>query len=132
MNKELNSIDILNKLNQLIKSNLVEKEESRDYKKEYEDLINKARKEELFGRDKIPFEYKYETHHIMPKCMGGSDEPSNLINLTLGEHFDAHYLLFKMYNHERLNYAFKIMYGDKTQTYEEARQAFIERRPLEY
>ena len=32
----------------------------------------------------------YETHHIKPKCLGGSDEFSNKIRLTAQEHYEAH------------------------------------------
>lgn len=38
-----------------------------------------------------------ETHHILPKCMGGSDEPTNLVELTPEEHYLAHQLLCKIY-----------------------------------
>jgi hypothetical protein len=36
-------------------------------------------------------------HHIIPKHMGGTDEPSNLIELTVEEHADAHKLLWEEY-----------------------------------
>jgi len=35
------------------------------------------------------------THHIVPRHMGGSDEPSNLIELTIEEHADAHKKLWE-------------------------------------
>lgn len=38
-----------------------------------------------------------EVHHILPKCLNGTDDPENLIRLTLPEHFLAHWLLWKMY-----------------------------------
>jgi len=38
-----------------------------------------------------------EKHHIIPKCMGGSDDISNLIKLTPEEHYVAHQLLLKIY-----------------------------------
>lgn len=34
-----------------------------------------------------------ETHHILPKSMGGKDSPENLIDLTPREHYIAHLLL---------------------------------------
>lgn len=34
-----------------------------------------------------------ERHHIIPKCMGGSNENENLIDLYAREHFEAHRLL---------------------------------------
>lgn len=38
-----------------------------------------------------------ERHHIIPSCIGGGDEPENLIRLTAREHFVAHRLLAKIY-----------------------------------
>lgn len=35
----------------------------------------------------------HEYHHVIPKCMGGSDDKNNLISLTSQEHFIAHKLL---------------------------------------
>jgi hypothetical protein len=47
-----------------------------------------------------------EKHHIIPKCLGGSDEQSNLVNLTPEEHYIAHQLLVKIYpNSDSLVYA---------------------------
>lgn len=37
------------------------------------------------------------THHIIPKHMGGSDDPSNLIELTIEEHAEAHRVLYEQY-----------------------------------
>jgi hypothetical protein len=36
-------------------------------------------------------------HHIIPKHAGGTDDPSNLIYLTVEEHAEAHKLLFEQY-----------------------------------
>ena len=36
-----------------------------------------------------------ETHHIIPRCLGGTDDESNLIRLSAREHFIAHLLLVK-------------------------------------
>ena len=37
-----------------------------------------------------------ENHHIIPKCLGGSNNSSNLAALTAREHFIVHKLLIKM------------------------------------
>ena len=37
----------------------------------------------------------HETHHIVPKCVGGTDDKDNLIDLYAREHFIAHKLLAK-------------------------------------
>lgn len=36
-------------------------------------------------------------HHIIPKHMGGTDDPSNLIELTVEEHSQAHLALYEQY-----------------------------------
>jgi hypothetical protein len=38
-----------------------------------------------------------EKHHIVPRCMGGTDDPENLVQLTPEEHYLAHQLLIKIY-----------------------------------
>ena len=50
-------------------------------------------------------------HHIIPKHMGGSDEPSNLILLTVEEHAEAHRLLFEKYGHWQDKVAWKALSG---------------------
>ena len=37
----------------------------------------------------------HEKHHIVPKCMGGTNDEDNLIDLYAREHFIAHKLLAK-------------------------------------
>lgn len=37
-----------------------------------------------------------ESHHIIPVSLGGSDHPSNLVDLTAREHFICHLLLVRM------------------------------------
>jgi hypothetical protein len=55
----------------------------------YESLISKAKLRNLEGYT--------ETHHIIPKCMGGTDSTDNLVKLTPEEHYIAHQLLCKIY-----------------------------------
>jgi hypothetical protein len=38
-----------------------------------------------------------EQHHVIPRCMGGTDDTSNLVALTPEEHYVAHQLLVKMH-----------------------------------
>lgn len=42
----------------------------------------------------------YHKHHIIPRHMGGSDDPSNIIKLTLEEHARAHEELYEKYGNE--------------------------------
>lgn len=36
-------------------------------------------------------------HHIIPRHMGGSDDPSNIVELTIEEHAEAHRILYEQY-----------------------------------
>lgn len=56
----------------------------------YEEFINNIL--ETRGRNGCGEEY-HERHHIVPKCMGGSNDKDNLIDLFAREHFEAHRLL---------------------------------------
>ena len=47
---------------------------------------------------------KIETHHILPKSCGGTDDPDNLVNLYAKEHFMAHYYLWKIHEHDKFRY----------------------------
>ena len=38
-------------------------------------------------------------HHIIPRHMGGTDDPSNLVTLSVHEHAIAHWILFLKYGH---------------------------------
>src|SRR5581483_7361211 len=39
-----------------------------------------------------------EAHHIVPRSLGGDDDPANLVDLTYREHFLVHWLLTKIYD----------------------------------
>lgn len=39
----------------------------------------------------------FERHHIVPRSLGGSDDPSNLISLRAEDHFFAHLVLAKIH-----------------------------------
>ena len=51
--------------------------------------------------------YLYHTHHIVPKHAGGTDDPSNLIKLTVEEHALAHKKLFFIYGRWQDELAYK-------------------------
>jgi hypothetical protein len=109
-----------------------------DYKKLYDSIVERA-KIEL--RNKTKEGTYYESHHIIPKCLGGTGETTqwrthpNLVLLTAKEHYLCHRLLCRMYpNSNQLAYAFWAMcnqsskkqsrYKPSTTSYEEARTQF--------
>ena len=57
----------------------------------------------------------YESHHIMPKSLGGDNDKSNLVLLTAREHFVAHRLLTKIYpNSWKMKFALFMMAQEDT------------------
>lgn len=62
-----------------------------NHQKHYDLLIERARARVLSGY--------VEVHHIVPRCIGGSDDKDNLVQLTAEEHYVAHQLLHKIHPH---------------------------------
>jgi hypothetical protein len=78
-----------------------------NYAKIYDALITRAKSRVLLG-------YR-ERHHIVPRCMGGTDDKENLVDLTAEEHFVAHQLLVKIYpGVSGLVFAVQMMTVDRT------------------
>lgn len=69
-----------------------------DYQNIYHLLVSK--------RQQFLAEGYTERHHIIPRCMGGTNEPNNLVRLTAREHFIAHLLLAKIYGGKLIHTAF--------------------------
>ena len=76
-----------------------------------------------------------ERHHIKPKCIGGTNDLSNLVNLTAREHYICHLLLCKIFDKsEALHRAFIRMSNDRNKKfissrhYEEMKSNFAELR----
>jgi hypothetical protein len=73
-----------------------------NYQEHYNKLITRAKNRTLDGYA--------EKHHIIPKCLGGSNDINNIAILTAEEHFVAHQLLVKIYpNCHKLVYALRMM-----------------------
>lgn len=73
----------------------------------YEEFINNII--ETRGRNGCGDEY-HETHHIIPKCMSGTNEKDNLIDLFAQEHFIAHKLLAaENPNNDSIQYGWTMM-----------------------
>ena len=71
----------------------------------YNKLIDYARSSQVGGY--------LEIHHIIPKSLGGDDNPNNLIILSSRMHFLAHWMLWKAYDTDELAYAFWAMSHQK-------------------
>ncbi len=73
--------------------------------------IYQNRYEKLVTHYKNNMESGYcEKHHIVPKCMGGTDELENLVLLPAKAHYIAHLLLCKIYpENKKLLHAFAAM-----------------------
>lgn len=67
-----------------------------NYTAHYAKLISRAQLRNYEGH--------IERHHIIPKCAGGSNEVTNLANLTPEEHYTAHLLLVKIYENNKVVY----------------------------
>lgn len=102
-----------------------------NYQRIHDAIIDRARNRKLQGY--------YERHHVIPRCLGGTDDKSNLVKLTAREHFVIHKLLCEIYSNEpKLVYAYWMMsrkisnskyernYIVSSRDYERARQLFSE------
>lgn len=72
------------------------------YLQRYVDFIN-SREIRNLNR-----EIGYEIHHIIPRCLDGSNDCDNLIKLSYEEHYIAHFLLWKI-GYKGMTYAFNCM-----------------------
>jgi hypothetical protein len=62
-----------------------------NYAKHYDLLMDKAK------HRGSPVGY-FERHHIVPRCLGGSNKKENIARLTAEEHYVAHQLLAKIHH----------------------------------
>lgn len=69
-----------------------------NYQNIYNSLIHRSRDRTLGGYT--------ETHHIVPRCMGGTNDTGNLATLTAREHYLAHWLLWRIHRTSALAHAF--------------------------
>ena len=81
-----------------------------NYQKHYDNLMKTRKAYCSFGN----LEY-WEKHHIVPKCMNGSNDESNLVLLTAREHYIAHVLLTKIFDSDT-KYKMKLAMGQFTRS----------------
>ena len=98
-----------------------------DYTNLYVNLLLKH------GTEEKPSEMYYERHHIIPKALGGSNLPENLIYLPARVHFIVHWLLYKIHKNATMARAFYGMcdferkperYRPSSRVYAIAKEAF--------
>lgn len=100
-----------------------------NYRRIHDAIIDRARNRTLQG-------YR-ERHHVIPRCLGGSNDKLNLVELTAREHFIVHKLLCEIYlNEPKLIYAYWMMsrsisnskyireYSVSSKDYERSRRLF--------
>ncbi len=90
------------------------------YTRWYQTIIKKAQIENRSHLDNV----YYESHHIIPKCMGGNEE----VLLTAKEHFICHLLLCRMVEgvnkHKMINALIKMAYCKSNGQYRYTARSF--------
>jgi hypothetical protein len=95
-------------LNIIIKYDILELNNINKYMNKYIKWYNNITEN---AKNRILSDYT-ESHHIQPRSLGGSDDVTNLVNLTPREHFICHWLLVKMTtgkDHHRMLNALRMM-----------------------
>lgn len=71
---------------------LIGNSKDREYALKYKVLVSRDEESEGY----------YETHHIIPRCLGGGDGKENLVKLSPQDHLEAHFLLARMFPENNL------------------------------
>jgi len=69
-----------------------------EYSNIYNIIVSRAKSR---GLDKSKINYYTEKHHIVPKCIFGTNDVTNLVLLTGREHFICHKLLTRIYPYNK-------------------------------
>lgn len=81
-----------------------------DYQRIYNEIIENRKRHSITGY--------CENHHIIPRSLGGTDNPENLVSLSAREHFICHLLLTKIHQDTQSYYkmvkAFMMMFKCKS------------------
>jgi len=95
-----------------------------NYQRIYNQIIERAQNRQLEG-------YK-EKHHVIPKCLGGTNDNENIVELTAREHFLCHLLLVEIYpkNFKLIHAAFMMSTVKKRKEFQY--NVFVSSRTYEY
>lgn len=97
-----------------------------NYQRIYDRIISRAKERKL---DELVYR---ERHHIIPRCMNGTDDEDNLVDLTPEEHYVCHQLLVKMYpGNRKLVFAAKCMTSFKVGARSNKMYGWLKRRFVE-
>jgi hypothetical protein len=77
------------------------------YLSRYISIITKFKNRDLVKKEHPGF----HRHHIVPRCLSGTNEKSNIVVLSPREHFIVHHLLWKAFPQTGLTSAFRGMVG---------------------
>jgi len=82
-----------------------------NYKKIYDQLILRSKNSNRIKLESTDSNFiYYENHHVLPLCLGGRDDKTNLVLLTAKEHLIAHRLLVEIYpENESIFYSYFIL-----------------------
>jgi hypothetical protein len=75
------------------------------YTATYYKIIDRARQQNRIKKN------GFQAHHIVPKCIGGTDDQNNLVLLTYKEHRVCHCLLIKMVDDKNASIKMRHAYG---------------------
>jgi hypothetical protein len=75
------------------------------YLSRYISIISKFKERNLVKKENPGF----HRHHIVPRCIKGSNEKKNLVTLSPREHFIVHHLLWKAFPQTGLTFSFRSM-----------------------
>jgi hypothetical protein len=97
-----------------------------NYLKIYNQIIDRANQRALEKDTYI------EKHHIIPRCIGGTNDSDNIVKLLAREHFICHWLLCRIYpDNNKLVHAFWMMsFCRKTYRYVPSSRAYNEAKEL--
>ena len=108
-----------------------------NYEKLYSKIITRAATLFLDRKQEKGIGKYYELHHILPKCLGGSNKQNNLVYLTAREHFICHRILTRMHpNHFGILNAYlrmcsgtqsKFKYNPSSRAFQEAKELFAKK-----
>jgi hypothetical protein len=95
----------------------------------YDSFIQEKKQNEHLCKDKNGKNLSgVESHHILPRCEGGSDEPGNLVSLFIKDHVIAHWLRWKELGTVNDKRAYDFRISDVEERVELRRQHVLEAR----